>query len=186
MKRRLLATFLALCLALSLLPVTAMAAAGLPDPDGSGVITLTEDTTLTGNVTLGNGQTLNAGNYTITGGNYAITLEQGAQVTSAVDNDLYDVLAGTGRFYVAYTDSGSTRTYICSDIVTDSSGYGVFMAGHPAVIEQYGSDPEDLQITYTADGSEYVMRYLSDTDCAAVIYGGVKDVAVHNLDTSLT
>lgn len=187
-RTRVWSVLLTCAMLLTLLPTAALAAElkALPDVSDDGVITLVEDITLTEDVTLTNGQVLNAGDYTINGGDYKITLQSGAIVTSAVDNDLYDVLKGDSKYFVSYTDNGGNRTYICSDITSDSSGYGVFMAGHPAIIEQYGDDAENLLITYTDDDVTYSLRYQNEKGCAAVVYGGVKDQIVDGLNTSLT
>ncbi len=168
----------------AVVPSVAFAEGALPDADQNGTITLVQDVTLTEDVTLEAGQTLSAGDYKITGDGYKITLEVGAKVTGSASNDLYEVLAGADNYYVVYTETEDTRSYLLSDVLED--GYNIFMAGHPTVIEQYGDNPEDLLISYTEDGSTYYMRYVSGNGCAAVVYGGVKNKVVDGMETSLT
>lgn len=169
---------------ITLLPAAAFADGGLPEAGSDGRIVLTEDVTLSGNVTLTDGQTLVAGGFEITGGGYKITLEDGAAVTSDTGNDLYAILSGPSNYAVVYSDSGNTRTYELSDVICKN--YDVYMGGHAAVIEKYGDNEKNLLISYAEGGSTYYLRYENDNGCAAVVYGGVKDKAVDGLNTSLT
>lgn len=140
-----------------------------------GTITLSQDIILTGD--------LNIAAEVFFGGSGKIILKDEIKLTSKTD--IYEHLKTDDKHYVAYSYDGNTFVYFKSDVTNASSGYDLYMAGHPTVIETLGDGTEShIKLTYNDNGDTYTIKYLNSTP--AVVYGGVKDVTADLETTSLT
>ena len=138
MKKKILAVFLSLCMAMSLLPVTALAAddgTGLPEAK-DGVITLENDVTLSASYQVEGNLTVNLNNHKITGpsSTYAFSVKNGATLTIDGEGtiDGYAAAQVTGNL----TPNGEAQpaTLIVNGGTLTGSELGILYGGNGAKV----------------------------------------------------
>ena len=148
MKKKILAVFLSLCMAMSLLPVTALAAEAadektpsaqattLPEADENGVITLENDVTLSASYQVEGKLTVNLNNHKITGpsSTYAFSVKNGATLTIDGEGtiDGYAAAQVTGNL----TPNGEAQpaTLIVNGGTLTGSELGILYGGNGAKV----------------------------------------------------
>ena len=138
MKKKILAIFLSLCMAMSLLPVTALATddgTGLPEAK-DGVITLENDVTLSASYQVEGNLTVNLNNHKITGpsSTYAFSVKNGATLTIDGEGtiDGYAAAQVTGNL----TPNGEAQpaTLIVNGGTLTGSELGILYGGNGAKV----------------------------------------------------
>lgn len=124
MKRKLCSVLLALCMVLTLLPVSALADDGtaLPNADGNGVVTLTENVTIEKWEVTQNA-TLNLNGFTYTTSDCGIDISNGATLT-IVDTGENGKLTSSGT-PIRVTGT-SSKVVINSGVIESTGDYGIY------------------------------------------------------------
>lgn len=200
MKRKLCSVLLALCMVLTLLPVSAMAEGGtamsLPNADENGVITLTEDVTLTSTFVVNAEQdlTLDLNGYSLTKAgtvilnNGRLTIRDTTKNGSIVSTNYVAISAGhNSTTTIEYANVRSVEGAVITSYATGATitiKDGVFSASDNAVIAGNGNRTDDLASgkpervnpnTITINGGEFNGAIKTSGYVACGIYAPWKD-----------
>ena len=200
MKRKLCSVLLALCMVLTLLPVSAMAEGGtatsLPNADENGVITLTEDVTLTSTFVVNAEQdlTLDLNGYSLTNAgtvilnNGRLTIRDTTKNGSIVSTNYVAISAGhNSTTTIEYANVRSVEGAVITSYATGATitiKDGVFSASDNAVIAGNGNRTDDLASgkservnpnTITINGGEFNGAIKTSEYVACGIYAPWKD-----------
>lgn len=200
MKRKLCSVLLALCMVLTLLPVSAMAedgtATSLPDADENGVITLMENVTLTSTFVVNAEQdlTLDLNGYSLTKAgtvilnNGRLTIRDTTKNGSIVSTNYVAISAGhNSTTTIEYANVRSVEGAVITSYATGATitiKDGVFSASDNAVIAGNGNRTDDLASgkpervnpnTITINGGEFNGAIKTSEYVACGIYAPWKD-----------
>ena len=203
MKRKLCSVLLALCMVLTLLPVSAMAdvadaqsATSLPAADENGVITLTENVTLTSTFVVNAEQdlTLDLNGYSLTNAgtvilnNGRLTIRDTTKNGSIVSTNYVAISAGhNSTTTIEYANVRSVEGAVITSYATGATitiKDGVFSASDNAVIAGNGNRTDDLASgkpervnpnTITINGGEFNGAIKTSEYVACGIYAPWKD-----------
>lgn len=203
MKRKLCSVLLALCMVLTLLPVSAMAeetdtqsATSLPAADENGVITLTENVTLTSTFVVNAEQdlTLDLNGYSLTKAgtvilnNGRLTIRDTTKNGSIVSTNYVAISAGhNSTTTIEYANVRSVEGAVITSYATGATitiKDGVFSASDNAVIAGNGNRTDDLASgkpervnpnTITINGGEFNGAIKTSEYVACGIYAPWKD-----------
>lgn len=200
MKRKMCSVLLALCMVLTLLPVSAMAEGGtatsLPNADENGVITLTEDVTLTSTFVVNAEQdlTLDLNGYSLTKAgtvilnNGRLTIRDTTKNGSIVSTNYVAISAGhNSTTTIEYANVRSVESAVITSYATGATitiKDGVFSASDNAVIAGNGNRTDDLASgkpervnpnTITINGGEFNGAIKTSGYVACGIYAPWKD-----------
>lgn len=200
MKRKLCSVLLALCMVLTLLPVSAMAedgtATSLPDADENGVITLMENVTLTSTFVVNAEQdlTLDLNGYSLTKAgtvilnNGRLTIRDTTKNGSIVSTNYVAISAGhNSTTTIEYANVRSVEGAVITSYATGATitiKDGVFSASDNAVIAGNGNRTDDLASgktervnpnTITINGGEFNGAIKTSGYVACGIYAPWKD-----------
>lgn len=203
MKRKLCSVLLALCMVLTLLPVSAMAdvadaqsATSLPAADENGVITLMENVTLTSTFVVNAEQdlTLDLNGYSLTNAgtvilnNGRLTIRDTTKNGSIVSTNYVAISAGhNSTTTIEYANVRSVEGAVITSYATGATitiKDGVFSASDNAVIAGNGNRTDDLASgkpervnpnTITINGGEFNGAIMTSEYVACGIYAPWKD-----------